>query len=113
MPRIAACPNLVVTNGTAASNAVPAKANYSDAETLTIFAPSTLDAGTNTLEVEPTETGTSFVTLQSGGADINIAAGKAVVLTEIAWKQIRVKCGNNQTADRTFQMVKQWAMKGS
>ena len=111
MPRIVRVQDLIVPNGTNVSNAID-KSQFGDAETLTIFAPATLDAGTNTLEIEPTETGTNFATMQSAGVDINIAAGKAVVLTEIAWKQIRVKMGGNQTAQRTFPVNKQFASRG-
>lgn len=89
---------LTIPSGQTNSNAVVI-GGYLQA--CTIFAPTTLPE-TITVQVEPTATGTDFKTLQSGGADITIGAGKAVMIIEGAFKQIRFVAGASVGADRVF-----------
>lgn len=89
---------MVIPSGQQNSNAVKP---IDDCYGLGITSPSAL-TGTITVEVEMTDTGTSFATLQSGGTDITIAAGKATILTPLPYKQIRMHSNAAEGADRTF-----------
>lgn len=73
---------------------------------LSIFAPGTLPE-TVTLQVAPGSTSgaSDFRALQSGGADITVPANKAVMVTEAAFRQIRLVAGAGVAADRTFTIV--------
>ena len=95
-------PALIFSTASTTSNAV---GGIDDALGLTIYSPATL-TGTITVQVEPTSTGTSFVDLQSGGADVTIPASKATVLNPITWRQIRLITGTTEAAARTFTLTK-------
>lgn len=69
----------------------------------TIYAPATLPE-TVTVQIEPTKTGTAFCTLLSGASDITVPAGKAVIIMETPFAQLRVVAGANVGADRVFQV---------
>lgn len=47
----------------------------------------------------------SWVTLQSGGVDIEISAGKAVTITPPACLALRLESSGSEGADRTFEVV--------
>jgi len=67
---------------------------------LTIYAPATL-TGTVTIEVLPYGDAT-WRTLQSGGADVTIAATKAVVISPPAFADLRLHSSGAEGADRDF-----------
>jgi len=79
---------------------------FDDAWALTIYSPATLTSTSVTIDVEPTDTGTSFVTLQSGGSDVVMVAGKATVISPVPFMQMRVVCGAAEGADRVFRVTK-------
>lgn len=75
-----------------------------DAWGLTIAAPASLTASQVTVKVELTTTGTSFVTLQSGGTDVTLTAGTATVISPVPFRQIRISSTATETA--TFRLSK-------
>src|SRR5258706_16039173 len=79
-------PSMVVANGGTTSGVIR---QFDDAWALTIYSPATLTSTSVTIDVEPTDTGTSFVTLQSGGSDVVMVAGEATVLSPVARYQMR------------------------
>ncbi len=103
MPQIICdLPAMVVVNGSSYSNAIRL---FDDATALTIYSPATL-TGVITIETEPTETGTNFVTLQSGGIDVTLAASKATVINKIGWRQMRLASAASEGGARTFSVTK-------
>jgi hypothetical protein len=96
-------PNMVTTSGGTISGVIR---QFDDAWALTIYSPATLTSTSVTIEVEPTDTGTSFVTLQSGGSDVVMVAGRATVISPVPFMQMRVACGAAEGADRTFRVTK-------
>lgn len=92
-------PNLVIPINTSTSNAVWP---VDDAYGISLISPPTMTSSVAYVEVEHTDTGTSFVTLQSGGTDVTIAAGKSLVMTPFPFKQFRVTTTANEAAARTF-----------
>lgn len=95
-------PDMVIPSGQQNSNAV---SPIDDCYGLSINSPAAL-TGTITVEVEMTATGTNFVTLQSGGADITLAAAKGTILTPLPYLQIRVHSNQAEGASRTFPTSK-------
>ena len=95
-------PSMTITGGGTTSNAVGL---IDDSWGLTIYSPATI-TNTITVEVEPTSTGTNFVTLQSGGTDVTIPAGKATVLNPIPFRQIRVKAAGAEGQQDVFTLTK-------
>lgn len=95
-------PNLVIPNGQSVSNALN-RNNLRYLLAVTVFPPTVLDAGTYTIEV--TADGTNWVTLQEGGADATLTAGKARTVDEPSYLGFRIKSSVNATADRTFMLV--------
>jgi hypothetical protein len=75
-------------------------------DSLTFLAPAVL-AETVNIQVANKDgaVDSDFKTLQSGGADIAIAAGKAVTVTDLAAKEIRLRATVAVAADRTFGVV--------
>jgi hypothetical protein len=67
---------------------------------ITIYAPAAL-TGTITIEVQPYGDAT-WRTLQSGGADITLAATKAVVISPPAFADLRLHSSGAEGADRDF-----------
>ena len=82
-------PSIIIVSASSNGNSI---SQFDDATALTIYSPSAL-TGTITVETEPSSTGTSFVTLQSGGTDVTIPAGKATVLNKVGWRQMRLVSG--------------------
>ena len=96
-------PTMTTTSGGTTSNVIR---QFDDAWALTIYSPATLTSTSVTIDVEPTDTGTSFVTLQSGGSDVVMVAGKATVISPVPFMQMRVVCGAAEGADRIFRVTK-------
>lgn len=96
-------PSMVNPGGTDTSSIVSL---FEDAFGLTIFAPTTLTSTGNLIEVEPTSTGTNFVTLQSGGTDVVFTAGKATVISPVAWRQMRIVGTAVEASQRIFRLTK-------
>lgn len=94
---------MVTTSGGTISSLIR---QFDDAQSLTIYCPTTLTSTSVTIDVEPTDTGTSFVTLQSGGSDVVMVAGKATVIHPVPFMQMRVVCGAAEGAERTFRVTK-------
>lgn len=115
MPMIADLPNILIASGTTTSAAI---GGFDDAEALVIYAPAAL-TGTVTLQVAPDRQASErdqslaaapavvWSTMQSGGSDITIPAGKALTLTDIGFRQMRLVSGSSEGADRTFKVSKQ------
>ncbi len=99
---ICALPAMVIVSASSYSNAISL---FDDATALTIYSPDTL-TGTVTIETEPTSTGATFVTLQSGGADVTLPAGKATVINKVGWKQMRLASAASEASARTFPVTK-------
>jgi len=91
---------MVMTAATA-SNPVGA---IDDAWGLTVISPPSLTASQVSVQVELTDTGTSFVTLQSGGVDVTLVANKATVISPVPFRQIQISSTASETA--TFQLSK-------
>ena len=98
---------LTIADGQTTSNAL---ANCDDADTIVIFAPTSL-TGVVTLQVEPTVTGTNFVDLQSGGSDVTLGAGNSTHITSIGFRQIRVLSNASEAAERLFSVTKQFPVR--
>ena len=96
-------PSMTVTAAGTTSGVIR---QFDDAWALTIYSPATLTSTSVTIDVEPTDTGTSFVTLQSGGSDVVMVAGKATVISPVPFMQMRVVCSAAEGADRTFRVTK-------
>lgn len=92
-------PNMVMTAATT-SNPV---GTLDDAWGLTIVSP-TITASQVTVQVELTDTGTNFVTLQSGGVDVTLTANKATVISPVPFRQIQISSTATETA--TFSLSK-------
>ena len=96
-------PDLVMTSGTAFSQAM---VNFDDAKSLTIYAPATVTSTQILVEIEPSATGTSFVTLQSGAIDVEIPAGKGTVFEPGVWPQLRLHGSASEASTRRFPVTK-------
>jgi hypothetical protein len=93
---------LTIANGGTESNALT---GVEDAVAVTIAAPSAL-TGTVTIQIATESTGTSFVDLTSGGSDVTIGAANSVTITPVCFRQVRVKSGSAEGAERAFTVVK-------
>lgn len=71
---------------------------------MVVLAPTTI-TGVITVEIEPVPGGSTFSTLSSGGSDITIPAGRAVVLTIVGFRQLRLASSAAEAADRTFRFI--------
>ena len=94
---------MVVVSGSSYSNVISI---FDDATALMIYTPASMDSTGFFIEVEPTDTGTSFVTLQSGGIDISLGSVKATVLNKVGWRQMRLAAPATENADRTCRVTK-------
>ena len=95
-------PPMVVVSGSSYSNAITL---FDDATALTIYSPAAL-TGVVTIETAPTETSTGFVTLQSGGTDVTLPAGKATVINKVGWRAMRLASAASEGSARTFAVTK-------
>jgi hypothetical protein len=94
---------MIVVNGSSYSNAISI---LDDANALTVYTPATMTSTGFFVEVEPTTTGTNFVTLQSGGVDVSLPAGKATVLNKVGWFQMRLAAPATEGGARTCPVTK-------
>lgn len=95
--------SLTIPSGQTVSNGLVGTAKF--LRNIALYAPSSL-AGAITVEVSDTQGGT-FRTLQSGGTDVAIAAGKCVVLIEVPFIDMRLKTTSAPGADEDFAVVGQ------
>lgn len=102
---------LTITSGQTASTALSdtwtegqTKVTMGALVSLTIFAPSAL-TGSITIQVKPYPAASSWSTLQSGGTDIGVAAGKAVNINNIPFGDIRILSGSAEGAQRDFVIL--------
>ncbi len=101
---IANLPNMTVSSGGTATNAV---GGIDDAWAISIYSPATTFTSTAvSVQVEPTTTGTSFIILQSAGTDVVLTSGKAMVISPVPFRQVRILCGAAEDASRTFTIRK-------
>ena len=99
-----ALPAMTIPSSTSTSNAVR---NLDDSVAVSILSPAALTSTTITIQVEPTSTGTDWVTLQSGGSDVTISAvSKAIVVNPFPFRQLRVIGNASEAADRTFTVLR-------
>lgn len=96
-------PGMTVSAGGTTSSVIR---QFDDAWALTIYSPATLTSTSVTIDVEPTDTGTSFVRLQSGGSDVVMEAGKATVISPVPFMQMRVVTGAAEATSSTFRVTK-------
>ncbi len=93
-------PPMIVPIGTSTSNALR---NMDDTVAVSISAPGTLTSTTITIQVEPTSTGTAWVTLYSGGSPVVIeAVSVGIVINPFPYRQLRVVGSGAEAAARTF-----------
>ena len=109
---LANLPNLVVSAVTgvttyASSNAI---AGFEDADVVTIFAPTLTQVHEVQVNADPAAaTGSSgWATLTSGAANVIVASGTAVTITDVAFGSLRVLARGAEAAQRTFAVVKQF-----
>lgn len=100
-------PTVTIPSGGSTSNVLK---DVGDAYAITIFTPATLTSTGVTIGVEPSSSGTSFVTLQSGGTDVVLPAGRATVISPPAFKQLRIESSSAEGADRIFSLVSHMAV---
>src|SRR5258708_3504457 len=110
-------PDLVVGTGVALSNVLteggapvaPAMTTdgngFRDADSITIEAPAVL-AEVATIQVAEKEVGGAFNNLQRAGADVTVAAGKAITIADISFKALQISLGVVAAATRTFKVTK-------
>lgn len=110
MPMVVNLKDLTILNGQTTGTVV---GGFEDAEALCIWAPAAL-TGTITIQVaadreasEGGSTSQTWGTMQSGGSDITLPAGKVLTLTDIAFRQMRLISGSAEGSDRTFKVAKQ------
>lgn len=107
---IADLASLTIVSGQTTGTAI---GGLDDSEAFTIYAPASL-TGNITMQVSPdrqvSEGGpasAAWSTLQSGGVDITLTAGKALTITDVAIRQLRLVSDVAEGADRTFRITKQ------
>lgn len=108
---ISACADIVIPNGTADSNTVSMYEQYSDADYITIMAPSALAAGeSGTIMVS--FDGTTWFTLSNNVSDISYpVASKAIEYVTFSAPYFKLHvtgASGTVAATRTFKMWKAW-----
>ena len=68
---------------------------------LAIHGPATL-TGTITLQAADDLVLGSYTTVQSGGSDVTVVAGKVVVITDVPFGTLRLQSGASEGGERTF-----------
>lgn len=92
-------PTLTIANGQTASGSI-GQATIKAARGIAIFAPSTLP---ETVYVTVSnDGGSTYQTLQSGGNDVTIGAGKALIIDSVAFNDLRLLAGGAVAASRAF-----------
>lgn len=94
---------LVIANG-ATDTTTPITAYLSDAEAVTIAAPSTL-TGTVTIKGS-VDGGTTYVDVGSAGSDVTIGAGNTVTISPFTFNALKVTSGSAEGGERTFTVLK-------
>lgn len=104
------CADVVITNGTNVSNTVLANEQYSDAEYITLYAPSGLVAGEAGVIQVSYDGGTTWHTLNNNVGDVSYpAASKAIEYITFTAPAFRLSVTTgNVAATRTFKMTKAW-----
>lgn len=92
-------PVFTIANNETESNVVSGH-ELSGARAMGIGAPAELD-GTLTILVSHDD-GATYVTQQSAGEDIELAAGKSISLTEVTWTRMKIKSSVNESPARTI-----------
>jgi hypothetical protein len=104
---------LTIANGGTDSGALSASSSVSagilkllvgSLISVTVFAPATV-TGTITIQVKPNPAAADWTTLQSAGADVTIAAGKAVTLSSIPFGDMRIHSSGAEGAERVFTLL--------
>jgi len=96
-------PSMVIPSGFSTSSVIRL---FDDAWALTVYTPATVTASQVKVEVEPTDTGTAFVTLQSGSVDVNLTAGTATVISPVPFLQMRITSTSVEAQKDTFSVTK-------
>lgn len=95
---------MTVSSGGTVTNAIR---QFDDAWAVSIYSPNSTFTSTSALvSVEPTDTGVSFVPLQSGGVDVTLTSGRAMVMSPVPFRQLRVEFSAAEDAPRTFTVRK-------
>ena len=90
---------LTIASGGTSSGSV-GRAALRAARAIAIFAPATLPETVNI--AVSNDGGSTYCTLQSGGSDIAIAAGKALVIDAVAFDDLRLTATGAVGANRAF-----------
>lgn len=96
---------LTISSGSqnSGSSSLPNDLQRTD-KNLLIVAPDTLD-GTVTVEVDKDAQGNTFQTLQSPpGTDVEVPAGKAIMITELPLPDFRLHSSTSEGSDRDFDV---------
>ena len=101
--RSVALTDLTIANGGTTSNALTAN-DLKFIRSVTIQGPSAL---TGTVTVQVSLDGTNFVALQSAGSDVTVTAAKALILSPLPVRGLRVVSGSAEGAERVFEVVGQ------
>lgn len=94
---------MILTSGL--STSTPIKF-LDDAYALTIYSPSTFTSTTINVSICPTDTGSNFTVLQSGGVDITLTGGRALVLSPAPFKQLRIETNAAEALTLSFVVTK-------
>lgn len=86
-----------------------ARSTLGNTSMLTVYVPAALTAAC-TIQVDPQYGSGRWKTLQENGADIALAAGKAVDIFGVAAEDIRIHSAGAEGAQRDFDLVLQIAM---
>ena|SRR3990172_614757 len=93
---------LTIANGGTTSPALLVPEDMAD---LMVYGPAALTAQC-VLQVEPSRTGTDFLTLQmTPGTDVTLAAAKATNVKATGFRQMRILSAGAEGADRAFTIV--------
>lgn len=106
MPVIRLLP-LTIPSGAQVSNALPEK-DFRWSRSMVILSPVAI-TGIYTIEVsDPIVPVTAdWRTLQSGGSDVTLAAGKALVLDTLPFRNLRLATSGTPVADEVFDVTAQ------
>lgn len=104
---IQAIASLVVANGATASNVLRAGRDFRDADSLTLFGPNGLaEVATVQVSYEDSDNPTAWFALSRGGADVTVAANKAITVELPSFLAVRILLGGAAGAERTFRVNK-------
>lgn len=95
-------PSFTITSGTTESNTLQ---NLGYAYGMIVQGSATLTSTSLVVKIELTDTGTNFATLQSGGIDVEILAGKATVMAPVVWKQMKLVASTTELQTDTLRVA--------